>query len=97
MRSKGLGLPRASHYSEIALAGSRRLRYTLAAAPVLFVHVVATEIKIGKIITSNLHGSVTHNKSTTEGVSCGVISRQGTPRQHKTKAVVAKKTLPPTR
>ncbi len=35
---KGLALPRASHSGEIALAGSRRLRSTLAAAPVLFVH-----------------------------------------------------------
>ena len=32
---KGLALPRLSHSSEIDLAGSRRLRTTLAAAPVL--------------------------------------------------------------
>ncbi len=36
MRDKGLTLPRASHSGEIALAGSRRLRSTLAAAQVLF-------------------------------------------------------------
>jgi hypothetical protein len=36
---KGLALPRASHSSEIALAGSCRLRSTLAAAPVLFAHI----------------------------------------------------------
>ena len=35
---KGPALPRASHSDEIALAGSRRLRFTLAAAPVLFAH-----------------------------------------------------------
>ena len=33
---KVLAMPRASHASEIALAGSRRLRSTLAAALVLF-------------------------------------------------------------
>ncbi len=38
----GLVLPRASHSGEIALAGSRRLRSTLAAAPVLFAHAVVT-------------------------------------------------------
>ncbi len=42
---KGLALPRASHSSEIALSGSRRLRSTLAAAPVLFAHAVVTEAK----------------------------------------------------
>ena len=42
---KGLALPRASHSDEIALAGSRRLRSTLAAAPVLLAHAVVTEIK----------------------------------------------------
>jgi hypothetical protein len=35
---KELALPRASHSGEIALAGSRLLRATLAAAPVLFAH-----------------------------------------------------------
>ena len=39
---KGLALPRASHSGEIALAGSRRLRSTLAAAPVHFVHAAVT-------------------------------------------------------
>jgi hypothetical protein len=42
---KGLALPRACHSGEIALAGSRRLHSTLAAAPVLFAHAVVTEIK----------------------------------------------------
>ena len=37
---EGLALPRASHSGEIALAGSRRLRSMLAAAPVLFTHAV---------------------------------------------------------
>ncbi len=41
---KGLALPRACHYGEIALAGSRRLHFTLVAAPVHFVHVGVTEI-----------------------------------------------------
>jgi hypothetical protein len=43
----GLGLPRARHPGEIALAGARCLHSTLAAAPVLFVHAVVTAIKIG--------------------------------------------------
>ena len=42
---KGLALPRVSHSGEIALAGSHRLRATLAAAPVLFAHAVATVAK----------------------------------------------------
>ena len=42
---KELALPRAFHSGEIALAGSRRLHSTLAAAPVLFAHAVVTEIK----------------------------------------------------
>ncbi len=42
---KGLALPCVSHSGEIALAGSRRLRSTLAVAPVLFVHAVATVAK----------------------------------------------------
>jgi hypothetical protein len=48
---KGLAPPRASHSNKIALAGFRRLRATRAAAPVLFVHAVVTEIKIGRIIS----------------------------------------------
>ena len=51
---KGLVPPRASHSDAIALAGSRRLRSTLAAAPVLFAHAVVTEIKIGRIISPTL-------------------------------------------
>jgi hypothetical protein len=42
---KGLALPRPCQSGEIALAGSRRLRSTLAAAPVLFAHAVVTKIK----------------------------------------------------
>ena len=42
---KVLVLPRASRSGEIALAGSRRLRSTLGAAPVLFAHVVVTVAK----------------------------------------------------
>jgi hypothetical protein len=42
---KGLVLPRASHSSEIALSGSRRLRYALAAAPVLFAHAAVVSQK----------------------------------------------------
>ena len=41
---KGLVLPRASHSGEIALAGSRRLRSTHAAAPALFAHAVVTAV-----------------------------------------------------
>ena len=48
---KALALPRAGHSGEIALAGSRRLRSTVAAAPVLFTHALVTEIKIGRIIS----------------------------------------------
>jgi hypothetical protein len=48
---KGLALPRASHYGEIVLAGSCRLRSTLAVAPVLSAHAVVTVARIGKIIT----------------------------------------------
>ena len=48
---KGLVLPRASHSGEIALAGSRRLRSTLAAAPVLFAQAVVIVAKIGRSIT----------------------------------------------
>ncbi len=40
-----LALPRVSHSGEIALAGSRRLRFTLAAAPVLVEHAAVTETK----------------------------------------------------
>ena len=47
---KGLTLLRASHSSEIALAGSRRLRFMLAAAPVLFAHAIVTAA-----ITHGLH------------------------------------------
>ncbi len=39
---KGLALPGASHSDEIALVGSRCLRSTLAAAPVLFALAVVT-------------------------------------------------------
>jgi hypothetical protein len=42
---KGLALPRASHSSESTLSGSRRLRSTLVAAPVLFAHAVVTVAK----------------------------------------------------
>ncbi len=39
---KVLALLRVSHFSEVALAGSRRLRPTFAAASVLFAHTVVT-------------------------------------------------------
>ncbi len=39
---KELALPRATHSGEITLVGSRRLRSTLAAAPVLFAHTFVT-------------------------------------------------------
>ncbi len=42
---KGLVLPRVSHSAEIALAGSRHLRSTFVAAPVLFAHAV---VAVGK-------------------------------------------------
>ena len=42
---KGLALPRAHHSGEIALAGSRGLHSTLAAAPVLFAHAAVTVAK----------------------------------------------------
>ncbi len=45
MHSKDLALPRTSHSGEIALPGSRRLRSTLAAAPVLFAHAIVTVVE----------------------------------------------------
>ena len=42
---KELALLCASHSGEIALAGSRRLRFTLVAVPVLFAHAVVTVAK----------------------------------------------------
>ena len=55
MRSKELALPRASHSGEIALAGSRCRRSTLAVAPVLFAPGVVTETKIVQIISPSLN------------------------------------------
>ena len=52
---KELALPRACHSGEIALAGSRRLHSTLAAAPVLFAHDVVTVAEIDRIITPIAH------------------------------------------
>lgn len=52
---KGLALPRVSHSGEIALSGSRRLRSTLAAAPVLFARAVVTAAKFGRIIVRKLY------------------------------------------
>ncbi len=52
---KGLALPHASHFSETALSGPRRLRAALATAPVLFAHAFVTEIKIGRMITTRQH------------------------------------------
>jgi hypothetical protein len=46
---KGLPLPRASHSH--ALAGMRRLRTTVAAAPVLFVHAAVTVAKTSSFCT----------------------------------------------
>ncbi len=40
---------------EIALAGSRRLRSALAAAPVLYAHAGVTVIELGRIITPNAY------------------------------------------
>ncbi len=42
---KGLSLPRASHFGEIALVGSRRLRSSLVAALVLVAHAFAIKIE----------------------------------------------------
>ena len=42
---KGLALPSASHFGEIALVGSHRLRSTLAEAPVRFAQAVVTKTK----------------------------------------------------
>jgi hypothetical protein len=39
---EGLALPHACHSGDIALAGSRRLRSMLAAAPILLVHAAVT-------------------------------------------------------
>ena len=46
MHSKSLVLPHANLAGEIALAGSRRLRSTLAATPALFAHDVVTAAKM---------------------------------------------------
>ncbi len=42
---KGLELLQASHYGEIALAGSHRLRSALVGAPVLFAHTAVAVFK----------------------------------------------------
>ena len=42
--ASGTAVRESLHSGEIALAGSRRLRSTLAAASVLFVHAVVTVI-----------------------------------------------------
>ncbi len=46
---------RVSHSGEIALAGSRHLGSTLAAAPVLFAHVVVTITKNRTSATPTSH------------------------------------------
>ncbi len=48
---KGLALPRASHFGEIALAGSRRLRSKLATTPVFSAHAVVTVAKTSSFST----------------------------------------------
>ena len=48
---KRLALPRANYSGEIALVGSRHLRFTLAAAPVHFAHTVVTVTKTSSFIT----------------------------------------------
>ncbi len=45
MRPKRQALPRASHYGEIALAGSRRMHSTLSATPVPSAHAIVTIAK----------------------------------------------------
>ena len=63
---KGLPLPRASHFSEIALTGSRRLHTTLAAAPVLFAHAVVTATlkleKYSAVVAPNLESTPKYTK-----------------------------------
>ena len=50
------GLARVSHLNKIALAGSRRLRSTLVAAPVLFAHdAVVTVTKSRSIHRTRVH------------------------------------------
>ena len=51
---KGQALPHASHSGDIALSGSRRLRPTLAAAPVLFAHAVVAVARNSTSATSRL-------------------------------------------
>jgi hypothetical protein len=43
--AKRTGTAAARNSGEVALAGSRRLRCTLAAAPVLFAHAIVTVAK----------------------------------------------------
>ncbi len=53
---KGLGrlaLPRTSHSVGIALAGSRRLRSTLAAAPVILAHDFVAVAKLSCLCTTS--------------------------------------------
>ena len=50
---KGLALPRATHSGKIALSGSRHLRSTLAAAPILFAHAALTVAKNHTSATPN--------------------------------------------
>ena len=61
---KESALPHASHFSEIAPAGSRRLHSTVAVAPVLFVHAVVTVTKCRSSATS------TRNTTVSETASC---------------------------
>ncbi len=51
---KGLAMPGATRFCEIALAESHRLLSTLVAAPVLFVRAVVSVAKIGRTIISPL-------------------------------------------
>jgi hypothetical protein len=65
----GLALLCACHSSEIALAGSRRLRSTLAAAPVLLAHAVITATKLGvDPFIFTVTASVVPNKRVYRGV-----------------------------
>ncbi len=96
MHSKELALPRASHSDEIALAGSRRLRCTLAAfcacgchssqKQVVSAHQAAPVLFAYAIVTTRVIGAgKTHYRQvpkfwTHGSVCCACAQRPGLPR-----------------
>ncbi len=55
---KGLAMPRARHYGELALAGSRRLRSRLAAGPDVFANAIVVVVSSA----SKTSSCITHHR-----------------------------------